>query len=253
MDKYKLIELHKKNTKHSNYQILPNALVNILDKTQLKIHSRHESERMIYFVSKVSFENKKILDIGANTGYFTFESIDAGASSVVVYEGNKNHAEFITEASKIVSYPILAKPEYYAFEEDNTNYYDVVLLLNIVHHLGDDYGDNSVNKENAKKQMLQCINKLSKNCEKMIFQMGFNWKGNRYDCLFDNGTKNEQIKFIEAGIESYWKIENIGVAEKENGQIVYKDLTEKNIKRDDTLGEFLNRPIIILKSLCYNG
>lgn len=249
----KLKELYEKNTKHSNYQILPKALKNVLEESELNILSRHEAERMQYFTSKIDFKGKRIFDIGANTGFFTFESIDTGATSAVVYEGNTNHSEFIEEAAKIVNYPIQINHIYYDFEIDNYNQFDVVLLLNIVHHFGDDYGENTIDKPNAKKQMLSCINNLSFNCHTMIFQMGFNWKGNRHDCLFNEGTKKEQIEFIKDGIKSFWEVEQIGVAEKNNEKVVYIDLNENNINRDDSLGEFLNRPIIILKSLRYNG
>jgi hypothetical protein len=97
--------------------------------------------------------------------------------------------------------------------------------------------------------MLDNINKLESRCDKLIFQMGFNWKGDIKQCLFSNGTKKEMIDFIKKGTENYWNIESIGIAQVDsNGSIVYEDLNENNIKRDDTLGEFLNRPIFILKS-----
>lgn len=249
----KLIELHEKNSKHSNYQILPNVLKAVLQENDLTIKTRYENERLSYFLSKINFARKSVLDIGANAGFFSFESVDAGATEVTVFEGNKHHADFVELANKAINYPIKVNSRYYSFEKNTKSFFDIVLLLNIVHHFGDDYGDKSVDKGHAKVKMIECINNLSYNCEHMIFQMGFNWKGNRYDCLFENGTKKEMIEFIENGTNEHWIIENIGVAEREGGGVVYNDLNNTNIQRDDGLGEFLNRPIIILKSKKHNG
>ncbi len=253
MNKETLKGLYETNTKHSNYQILPQALKGILEEKELKIKSRFERERMKYFSSKVDFKDKKVLDIGANTGYFSFEVIDAGAKEVVVFEGDKKHAQFINIATKTVDYPIFVNSEYYNFEVNKNTFFDIVLLLNIVHHFGDDYGDQKIEKTKAKEKMIDCINSLSFNCKTMVFQMGFNWKGNRYDCLFKEGTKKEMIEFVRTGVKDFWDIEAIGVAQRKDNNTFYEDLNEINIQRDDSLGEFLNRPIIILKSLKYNG
>lgn len=41
----------------------------------------------------------------------------------------------------------------------------------------------------------------------------------------------------------------VGIAQRsEGGLIEYIELNDENIKRDDSLGEFLNRPIFVLKS-----
>lgn len=35
------------------------------------------------------FEGKSVLDIGGNSGFFTFELIEKGAKKIHYYEGNK--------------------------------------------------------------------------------------------------------------------------------------------------------------------
>ena len=62
---------------------------------------------------------------------------------------------------------------------------------------------------------------------------------------------NAMINFISEGTKEFCKIIDIGIAEKKDNLIVYASRNEKNIQRDDTLGEFLNRPIFILKSLTF--
>ncbi|MCF6204852.1 MAG: hypothetical protein L3J59_14485, partial [Methylococcaceae bacterium] len=89
---------------------------------------------------------------------------------------------------------------------------------------------------------------LSRKTRYLVFQLGFNWKGDVKKPLFKNGTKEEMISFITKGVESSWEVKSIGIAEKTNNKYIYKNINTNNIKRDDSLGEFLNRPLFILKS-----
>ena len=66
--------------------------------------------------------------------------------------------------------------------------------------------------------------------------------------LFENGTKKELIDYILSGTKNDWEINYIGIAQSFQQKIQYCDLNDINIERNDDLGEFLNRPIFIMKS-----
>ncbi len=244
----RLKNLYSHVSKHSNYQILTDELSSLLNQDHLHIKSRQERERLDYILRHVDFQGKNVLDIGGNTGYFTFEIIKNGAEHVDYYEGNKEHAEFVALAAKIlgVEEKITIYPEYYMFCAKK-HQYDIVLNLNIVHHLGDDF-KKADEKENAKKEMLTCINSLSYCTDLMIFQMGYNWKGDARECLFENGTKGELELYLEEGTKEYWKVLNTGIAADYREIIRYEEKTEANNIRKDELGEFLNRPIFIMRT-----
>ena len=244
----RLYENYNAISKHSQYQILPQSLAKHINQDNLNIKSRAEQQRFDYITNILSLKGKTILDIGANTGFFSFSAIDAGAEHVTSYEGNQAHAHFLQSALELLNFQKTMDviPEYYTFTE--TKKYDICFLLNVLHHLGDDYGDSSLNIQKAKSLMVQQINSMAPICQTLVFQLGFNWKGDRNNCLFDNGTKQEMIEFIKQGTSDKWEISNIGIAEKNNGSIKYNSLSKKNIARDDSLGEFLNRPIFIMKS-----
>lgn len=248
-----LNKLYMEESKHSNYQILSPKLLPFFDISKISTKSRQEKERMDYIRSHVEFDNKLVLDIGGNTGYFTFEAIEAGAKEVDYYEGNINHAEFVEIASDLVdcSSKIKVYSEYFGFDDDMKDY-DIVFNLNVLHHLGDDF-DNENSMDQAKCKMVAYLKKLAKHTKIMVFQLGFNWKGNRYKCLFKNGTKAEMIQFIKENCSNEWDFCNIGIAVNDNDDhIVYKELDDSNIERIDSLGEFLNRPIFIMKSREFN-
>ena len=246
--KKQLIELYMKSSKHSNYQTLPESLKVLIPNSEIKTSSKWEYERWKYICQHLSFDNKKILDIGGNTGFFTFESMTNGALFVDYYEGNNEHAEFVRLASQLLQLEqqINVFPEYYLFKEGN-KIYDIALCLNVIHHLGDDFQSENNIKE-AKEKMIICINNLSTITDILVFQMGFNWCGNRDQCLFPNGTKIEMKEFIEKGIEDFWEIIHTGVAVCSQNEIEYVDMNTENHVRMNQLGEFLNRPLFIMKS-----
>lgn len=245
--KEKLENLYSKSSKHSNYQVFPDSFKGLLDQECLDIHTRYEKERFEYIKTHVELSGKTVVDIGGNTGFFTFSAEECGASHVDYYEGNATHAEFVRTAALALgkSGNISVFNEYYTFDASD-KYHDVCVCLNVLHHLGDDFG--SVNDmEEAKNLMINAINNLAKSNAVLVFQLGFNWKGNRYKCLFPHGTKRELISFLD-NCNVSWETLFTGIAVKKNGQVVYEELSDTNIERQDDLGEFLNRPIFIMRS-----
>lgn len=248
--KEKLIELYQQNSKHSNYQIMPSALKGIIPDDEINVKSRFEIERMNFLKRHINFKGKRVLDIGGNTGFFAFESIESGATQVDYIEGNSAHANFVKEASSYLDKNIVVYNNYLDFESNlpNTSY-NIVLLFNVLHHFGDDYGDKSVSVEHAKAKMIDSINYFSGKTHCLVLQLGFCWKGDRNSLLFEKGTKQEMIDFVSNAIKGKWSIEVIGVAEELYGETEYKQVSFENIDRNDALGEFRNRPIFILKPI----
>lgn len=253
MDKniLKLKDMYSQKSKHSNYQVLSRKLSTILGNDVIDVKSRYENERLEYIKKNIDIKEKRILDIGGNSGFFTYEMIDSRAKSVHYYEGNKIHSEFVKLASKVLNIEekIKVTNDYFDFDKFIDNKYDVVLLLNVLHHVGDDYGEMKLSKKKAKETIIKQLNSIAKISDLVVFQLGFNWKGNRDLGLFKNGTKRELIDFITEGTREYFEICKIGIAQSSTGKIQYSDLDEKNIERDDSVGEFLNRPIFIMKSI----
>jgi SAM-dependent methyltransferase len=250
-DYNKLKELYSVNSKHSNYQQLSSRLKSIIGDQDIIINTRHEKERLDYIIDKVDVTDKTVLDIGGNSGYFTFELIDNGAQKVHYYEGNPIHSEFVRQAAEVLSVKdsIEITNDYFVFNEEYERKYDIVLCLNVLHHIGDDFGTKEITLEKAKQNIALQLKSLARISNILIFQLGFNWKGNRELGLFQNGTKKEMIDFVKTVTDNYFDFMKIGIAEMKDNVIKYEDLNDYNIERNDKLGEFLNRPIFILKSI----
>lgn len=245
--KKKLVDLYQVSSKHSNYQSLPDILQSEIGK-DVFTKTRYEKERLQYILNNLSVKNQSILDIGGNSGYFTLELIRKGAV-LHYWEGNEIHTQFVRLAAEYlnISDKLTVTNSYFNFDIIDEKS-DIVLLLNVLHHVGDDFGDKNITLQKARERIIDSLVKLSYNTSYLVFQLGYNWKGNRDLCLFQNGTKQEMINFIVTAVKGYYEIEKIGIPEMVNDKVLYVDLNERNIVRNDRLGEFLNRPLFILKS-----
>lgn len=240
----KLQKLYDITSKHSHYQALPKSVTDLVGEVKQEIN-RYEFERLDYITSNIDLNNKVILDIGANTGFFSVSSIENGANLVDVYEGDESHVNFISDISDVLDLNITTNQKYLEFGETFDKKYDVVYLLNVIHHLGDDFGDTEISIKKAKQKMSEILKYFSNKTKFMVFQMGYCWKGDRNLLLFEGGTKNEMISFVENSIKNYWDIVNIGILQSD---LTYYNLNDSNIKNEPKLKEFGNRPLFILKS-----
>ncbi len=99
----KLISLYNSVGKHSQYQALPSLLKPFLGTLCFNPKSRFERERLKFILQFVDPADKTVLDIGGNTGFFSFEIIQYGTQKVVYYESNKTHVMFVKTALQLLN------------------------------------------------------------------------------------------------------------------------------------------------------
>lgn len=245
-----LLDLYEATSKHSNYQSLSPVVARLLATPPTPAKSRYERERFDFMCTHIDWRGQHAADIGGNTGFFSFEMIQAGAHRVDYFEGNRAHHDFVAEGARQLGITdrLCTHAGYLQFNEGELPPVDCTLLLNVLHHLGDDYGDPSLARETAKQSMLAPLKAFARTSRTMVFQLGFNWRGDRHQPLFAGGTKAELIDFVRRHTESDWQIDAIGIAVREAGEIAFRPLDDRNVSRDDSLGEFLNRPLFIMRS-----
>lgn len=237
------------------YQSFPESIKNLFDLNDISkennVKGHYEKERFDFIKKHINFTNLSILDIGSNQGYFSLEALANGASTAHIIEGRKDYTDFLCKLTDLIGYAVIVENKYLDFSLDLKNKrYDVIFNLNVIHHLGGEFGCDKLGKQQALNEMSATFNSLKNKCSWMVFSIGFNWKGDEASPLFEGGTKEELIRFVKKSVGNNYLVKLIGIPEEASGKIVYKILNDNNIKRDDSLGEFLNRPIFILKSLC---
>lgn len=242
-----LIALLKENSKHSDYQLLHPTLSSVFGENYLPT-GKKEIERQFYMQDNLPISGSTVLDIGANTGYFSFGALQAEASHVTAVEGNPDHSKFIEEAAKYldIEHRLIVKNCYFDFSQSVVSRFDIILCLNVLHHVGDDFGDAGIGIDDAKAEMVRSLRNLASNGRWMWFQLGFNWKGNRNNPLFRHGLKAELIEFVADACQDFWSIEKVAVYDPVTR--AYEDVHERLLERYDDIGEFLNRPLFLLRS-----
>lgn len=243
-----LRQLAKIESKHSTYQSIHPSLLPIIG-DNYHPDGKYEKSRFDRMQTLTPMSGKNILDIGANTGYFSISASEAGAEHVTAIEGNDAHAHFIHHAANLLGFSQKLKVEnkYFNFSENlHPTPFDITFCLNVVHHLGDDFGDPCIDLKEAKQRMLDALNKLATWTRLLWFQMGYNWKGDRTKPIFEKGTKPEMLNFIKSGISDHWEILDISAINPKTS--AYESLNDFNIQRFDALGEFANRPLLLLSS-----
>lgn len=245
-----LAALYARHSKHASYQQLHPRVAALLPEgaAQPATGGRLEAERQAWFEATLPLAGADVLDIGANTGYFSFGALAAGARHVRSVEGNPDHAALLHEAGARLGLQARLEVQsgYYDFASD-TRRHDIVLCLNVLHHLGDDFGERGLGIEQARARMQDCLRHLAGVTRWLVLQTGFNWKGDRRQPLYPNGLKAELVAHVAAMAEGDWAIEEVVVVDPASRRYVPMD--EARAARFDALGEFMNRPLFRMRSL----
>jgi SAM-dependent methyltransferase len=218
----------------------------------LAINHKHEAARWDFIKNHIAFAGKSVADVGANTGYFSLAAIESGAARVNAYEGNAAHCSFLHTATGLLGLDdqLKAHPHYIDFGNAGLpEPVDIIFLLNVLHHYGDDYGNDATQPDEIKKHISRALNLATQQSGTIVFQLGFNIQGNRMRPLFEHGTKGEVIAFMEGALPAHWRISALGIAERTTENAIrYAPPSQTNLLRDNALGEFLNRPLFILEA-----
>lgn len=240
--------LYLRRSKHAHYQLVhPLVLVHLDDDRDLP-PGKLERERQTYFDHVLPLAGAEVLDIGANTGYFSFGALHSGARHVTCYEGNADHAAFVQQAASATGLAsrISVQARYFDFMSPPDRTFDVVYCLNVLHHLGDDFGDAALGIDAARAQMLRCLNNMAAHGRVLMLQLGFNWKGDVRWPLFDGGEKAALIDFVTRGVAGCWHVEEVTVPNPSSKD--FEHVCAATLPRNDRVGEFMNRPLFKLRS-----
>jgi len=207
----------------------------------------YEAERADFMRRSLPIEGFSVLDIGANIGYFTLDAILAGAAKVVSIEGGEADCQLINMQAQLLelSHRIEVSRATFDFEDRHQKKYDMILCLNVLHHVGRYFGAPDICLPKAKDKIIEYLNSLSKITKYCWFQMGYNWKGDESLPLFECGLKGEVIAFLKENISEAWRIREIGILDPDTRNYLAND---ENLERFDNIGEFGNRPLFLLES-----
>lgn len=235
------------HSKHADYQLLHPRVAALFGDDVPGARGRHEAQRWSVMQATTPMRGKRVWDIGANTGYFSMAALAAGAQHVLSQEGQRAHAEFVFRCAQALGAQdrLRVAPSYCTFEAA-AQVHDITLCLNVLHHLGDDFGDPSLDMAAAMTAMCRALAALARQTRELWLQLGYNWKGDVRHPLFAGGTKQAQLAFVHEACAADWLTPEVWVFDPRSAQ--FEPPTPETLARLDQVGEFLNRPLIRLTS-----
>jgi len=278
MLKERLTELYNDGSKHSRYQNIPGFVKKELEYTEtIDENWRGDTARFNYLQAHTSFgQGKSIGEIGANTGFFILSLAHANPDSTFcAYEINPTHAGFIAEiADSFQMKNVTVQPLGIDMEGiQKMSVHDILLNYNVLHHAGVDFDTDQIDSvEMYESYAVEYLTKLRSKARKMIFQMGYNWGGNKLKPIVPLQDDAEKMAFtLRIFKKAGWKVEDIALHTRLNKVLEYRALakevvlqlsqapagTEKELverlveyKEMPELSEFYRRPIFTFCGNC---
>lgn len=233
-------------SKHSHYQALHPILCSLFKVPEsYQPRKMLERERAEFVKKHLSLQGKRVVDIGANSGYFTLAAVEDGAARVEAIEGNAKHASFLSNCVEALglSERVFVTSRYVNFVPYDIGATDVVLCYNVLHHLGGDFRVG-LEKVDAMRVIAEALRQIVLNSASIVFQIGYNWQGNSKLPLTENGTKREIMDFVTSSLSGLDVSVICGCYDTEVG--AYVEASDTNLGRFDALGEFANRPLFVI-------
>lgn len=268
----KLAKFYNDDSKHSRYQNIPDFVKAETgyeeDLDELWRSDRPRYQYLLDVFKEMEFNS--LLDVGANTGFFTLSFAKKFLDKkFTALELNPNHLEFISiikDHYQIDNLSTLNQPL------DSTTLAempkaDVILLFNVLHHAGADFDKELVpSLDKYEDYVTNYLAEVSKNCKYLVYQMGYNWGGNKKTPIIGLNDDAGKVEFTERILRNgNWKINRVAYSRlnKEIQKYYYYEQDADFLgKMNDTAylesvldkeelqsqSEFYRRPIFICES-----
>jgi hypothetical protein len=271
----KLKSLYSDNSKHSRYQNIPAFVRQELGYSEtIDENWRGDTARYNYLLNQFDFTKEMVIgDIGANTGFFSLSLAHKYPNlKVYAYECNPKHVEHIEIIKDYFSLSnLFVEQEMLNLKNiDNLKHHDLIINFNVLHHAGVDYDRDIVNLDNFESYATAYLAKLREKTEKIIFQMGYNWGGNKQKPIIKLSNDLDKIDFTAKIFQKAgWKIDIIAIIKKNENNYyenIRKDIFEILVNSNDchtehldilndyinklnlkVYSEFYRRPILVCK------
>ncbi len=246
--KRSLEALYAITSKHGQYQTLPSELAARLG-MQFNVNEEWRGDRTRYPLIKELVRSSgaaTVIDVGANTGFFTLSlAADLPGLKITACERNRTHAdiiEILADVGEYSSVDVIDRSADLA-NVGSLGDFDVMLHLNILHHAGHDFDPDLVPDRNAFAEYgINYLRTAQGSARKLIFQMGYNWRGDKSLPLVAKEDQVGKFLFTRRLLEGAgWNILSVSFACKGDGDlpITYEAFRMDELPGDDSLDKWL--------------
>ena len=160
-----------------------------------------------------SLAGERVVDIGANIGYFSFRLATELGGSVVAYEPHPPHAhamELIRDACGLPADRFEIRQAGVGLREiEEIPEAAIVLLLNVLQHAGQDFDSDLVPSAEAWRNYAEeYLGKLRRRARWIFFQLGYTWLGHRGKLCPDDEIVDFTLTLIR---NAGWSVQACGM------------------------------------------
>ena len=260
--KERIINYYSDGSKHSNYQNFPTFVSDAIGITaKIDENWRGDSKRYEFITDKIAFQPGNIVgDVGANTGRFCLDFANTNPLTkfiaIEINEYNANFIKMIREIFDINNIEVINKSAGLRELVDLPDF-DIAFHMNVLHHSGVDFDKDLVqNLSELKDYIIQYLSALREKCKTVIFQLGYNWGGNKSNPIVPPDNIIEMINYQkDLFSKSGYCIKNMGLYHFEKKVYIDVDSTLSDnglqifVDNFSMLknSEFYKRPLFILE------
>ena len=222
-----------KKSRHFFYQKIPD----FISKQKNNLRIDQDQMRLKWFLQNFKMKEARVLDVGSNFGYMCLSVSKIRNYECTGFESEKQVYKFsekLRKKSNLKNVFFFNKKLQF-MNLDNLQNYDIIFLLNVLHHAGHTYDKNRIQySQKWINYVIKYLRKIRKKSKYIFFQTGNVNFGINY---FDNKKTFKVIPEIMK--RSGWKIKKIGII---------KNFNKKNLKYETYERKNINKiPVIMCK------
>lgn len=218
--------------KHTQYQELPIEILNESSSLkELKIGGYQDFKRFEWLCKHCETLEGKVVDIGANQGFFSFSVLNKFPVNVTAYEPFNPHSEGIEILRDLMDYD---KTQLNVINQgigidqiellENS---ELLIFLNVLHHAGKEFDNSYIKNINDwENYAIDYLKKLKTKTKKMFFQLGYAWGGESQRLCDDSEIIDFTSNLL---IKAGWNILKIGLITEYKDPIEYCDYNYSDI------------------------
>lgn len=225
-----LSELILGRSKHGNYQDLPPCLPEYIhNQFPHRQTIRLDSARFDWLDQHDVFDNKTIIEIGANIGYFSLRAVTERNATCIAYEPDEKLAsaiELIAEICNVQERVNVRCEPFTLLNPIPVPNVDLILCLNVIHHAGFDF-DKDIVKQicDWTPYAINYLTRLTTIAPQMVFQMGYTWGGGSISLCPPGMEWNDWT--VDLLRQAGWRVVHIGKT-CQNSNSIQRKYYDKN-------------------------
>jgi hypothetical protein len=250
-----LIEKYNLESKHSQYQRFPEFVGN--QPPPNNIFWRDDRPRLALLRREIEFGDlKTLLEVGSNIGYFGLSlKHDHPHLKVYFYEIDQTMRDLSRDLAEMVGLTDCCFfPEAFDCTTKNPPDADLLLCMNVLHHIGRDYGPE-MTPDMVKSQVQEEMTFIRSKCRQLSFQIGMNWGGNKQTPIWPQGSERDYVCEVHemlgsAGfrdIRLFSPMRSDDMVQYVEADLVQAGELSLNTLENGLVGEFYKRPIFLAR------